>query len=346
MTSRDILIILLALLPGVLLAASPADPVIQKHVDSGLLHGSALVAVDGQVVHQSACGVADAAWHQPNTEATRFKIYSMTKQFTAVLVLKQAAAGKLDLQDTVSEHLPWFRRDLGERITIHQLLCHTSGIQQVPRSQMPLLCELLADEAIPLYLSAGLAFEPGSRFEYSGLAGYTILAAILEAVTMQTYDSLLRQQILEPLGMDQSAYLDHHRVIAGKAEDYHRDDDGYQHRLQPYFVHANGASSLVTTTGDLLRWTRALRGEELLPARWRDLLFEPHMETPNGAYGYGFYLWEETRTDPPRRFAWHGGGGSCGMVMDLDREVTVIMLNNVPARQVVNAAFEAIGALP
>ena len=326
-------------------ASAQVDQVVQTHVESGLLHGTVLVADRGEIVHESACGLADAAWDQPNDLDTRFKIYSMTKQFTAVLVLQQAAAGKLRLDDTVSEHLPWFDEELGDRITIHQLLCHTSGIQEAPRSQMPMFVEGLPDESIPQYLSAGLGFEPGSQFEYSGLAGFTILAAILEAVTVQTYDSLLRDRILDPLGMGDTVYLDYQKLVPSKAEDYRRDDDGYRYRLQPYFIWANGASSLVTTARDLLKWDRGLRDETLLPAVWRDLLFTPHIEVPNGAYGYGFYLWTEHRTDPPRHFAYHAGGGSCGMVMDLDRDLTVVMLNNVLAPNVIGACFDVIEAL-
>ncbi len=323
------------------------DALVQRHAEAGDLHGAVLAAEAGEIVHESACGLADASWDIPNTPDTRFKIYSMTKQFTAVLVLQQAAAGTIDLDATIVDYLDWYPDDPGRRVTIHQLLCHTHGIPGPAPGVMPYLVEEPTDVAITRYFSQQPRFEPGSRFEYSGLAGYTILGAVLEAVTGRTYQELLREKILEPAGMNDTIYLDYHAVVPGKAEDYVPGEHGLEPRWQTYFAHANGASSMVSTVRDLLRWDRALRGDLLLPPAWRDRLFTTQVELPSGehSYGYGFYLW--TIDEGPRagRYAHHGGGGSCLIIRGLDVDRTVIMLNNIWVSQLAEIGMRIMQAM-
>src|SRR5688500_1856382 len=115
-----------------LLAASKAesiDALLRKYNELRQFNGSVLVADASGVVHKKGYGYANFEWQIPNTPDTRFRLGSITKQFTAMVVLQLVAEGKIKLDDRISTHLPDYRKDTGERITIAQLLNHTSGIK-------------------------------------------------------------------------------------------------------------------------------------------------------------------------------------------------------------------------
>src|SRR5215467_4984347 len=104
------------------------DQIVRYYHEYGYLNGTVLVGENGRIIYEKGLGEADFASHTPNTPRTRFAIGSITKQFTALLVLQQVDEGKLTLNDTVAKLLPWYRRDTGSRMTIEQLLHHTSGL--------------------------------------------------------------------------------------------------------------------------------------------------------------------------------------------------------------------------
>jgi CubicO group peptidase (beta-lactamase class C family) len=108
--------------------AARIDELVSRYQHCGYLNGAVLVAEHGNIIYEKGVGEANRELHTPNTPQTKFDIASITKQFTAVLVLQQVAKGNLRLQGTVSEYLPWYRKDSGERMTIEQLLRHTSGL--------------------------------------------------------------------------------------------------------------------------------------------------------------------------------------------------------------------------
>jgi len=207
--------LLLALLPATALAQSPADARAEKIAELlaayhalGQFNGSALVADGGQLVLKKGYGLANMEWQVPNGPDTRFRLGSITKQFTAALVLQQVAKGKLHLDGRLSDYLPDYRKDTGEKVTLHHLLTHTSGIPSYTSG--PAIVEIGRDphdvaEFVKTYCSGDLQFEPGSRFTYNN-SGYFLLGAILEKTTGQRYERLLQESILDPLGMKDTGY--------------------------------------------------------------------------------------------------------------------------------------------
>jgi CubicO group peptidase (beta-lactamase class C family) len=155
----------------------------------GLFNGAVLVAKDGEVLFKGGFGDANKSWNIPNTADTKFRIASTTKQFTAALALKLVEKGKLELEGRVSEYLADYPPEQGNKVTVHHLLSHTSGI---PSYTTPAFMSnevrdpFTTDSLIALFSGLELQFEPGSRWSYSN-SGYILLGAIIEAVTGKSY---------------------------------------------------------------------------------------------------------------------------------------------------------------
>ena len=211
----------------------------------------------------------------------------MTKQFTAMLILQQVNDGKIRLEGHISDYLPYYRKDTGSRVTVSQLLSHTSGVPNF--ANVPGFFEGGASwvsdsvkEFVEKYCSADLQFDPGTKFEYSN-SGYFLLGAILEQVTGRTYEQLLTERIFAPLGMKDSGYAHAKSVLPHRASGYERTPTGLQNARCYDMSIPFAAGAVYSTVRDLLLWDEALYGERLLPARLRDLLFKPNLE----GYGYG-----------------------------------------------------------
>ncbi len=159
----------------------------QARSTAGTFNGTVLVARNGRVIYQAAFGFANLEWNVANDLRTKFEIGSMTKQFTALLTLQSVHEGKISLAGHISDYLPYYRQDTGTRVTIAELLDHTSGIPNFlslpgfltgPESRM----RHTVQEFATRFCSGDLQFAPGTRFEYSN-SGYFLLGAILEQVS-------------------------------------------------------------------------------------------------------------------------------------------------------------------
>jgi len=270
--------------------ASRIDKIMQTRHGSGEFNGTVLVARRGKIVYAHAFGLANREWNVATDLQTKFEIGSMTKQFTAMLVLQFVNEGKLRLDGRVSEYLPYYRPDTGQRITISELLSHTSGIPNFisapgfldgPASRV----HSSVQEFVQKYCSDELRFAPGSKFEYSN-SGYFLLGAILEQVSGQSYETLLQERIFQPLGMKDSGYAHSDAIIDHRAAGYERTSSGLRNARYYDMSIPYAAGALYSTVEDLFLWDQALYGERLLPPGLRDLLFKPNLES----YGYGWGL--------------------------------------------------------
>src|SRR5947207_15030960 len=197
----------------------------------GQCTGGVLVAANSRVISKKGLGLANMEWNIPNTPGTKFRLGSITKQFTATLVLQLVDQGKIKLDGKLSDYLPDYRKDTGAKVTIHNLLSHTSGVpsytslpgffQNVSRNPFAV------NDFIKTYASGDLEFEPGTKFVYSN-SGYFLLGAIIEKVTGKPYEQVLRENIFDPVGMKNSGY-DHWQTILNKrAIGYTRTPVGYE----------------------------------------------------------------------------------------------------------------------
>ncbi len=335
------------------LAADPAAQIgriMEARARQGQFSGAVLVAERGQVIYQHAFGFANLEWRIPNDIATKFEIGSMTKQFTALLVLRLVNEGRLRLDGPLSTYLPYYRKDTGDRVTIHHLLSHTSGIPNFlaipgfldgPDSRTKYRPEDFARR----FCSGDLHFDPGSKFEYSN-SNYFLLGAVLERVTGTTYEQLLGERIFSPLGMKDSGYTHTDEVIPRRASGYERTHDGLRNARFYDMSIPFAAGALFSTVGDLALWDRALYTEKLLPAPLRDLLFKPNLES----YGYG---WAILVPKPGLPFAgepidMHGGAifGFQSLIERIpSQQDLIVLLDNTESPKLLDIALDIRGAL-
>ncbi len=309
------------------------EDLVSAYHDKDLFNGTALVVSDGEILLRGGYGLADEEWKIPNTPDTRFRLGSITKQFTSMLVMQQVDDGRLRLDQTLSELLPWYRQDTGSRVTLEQLLNHTSGIPSYTSD--PDFFPLHGRDPLPVrqlvetYCSGDLEFEPGTQWRYNN-SGYVILGAVLEEATGRPYDVLLHERILGPLGMDDTGYDHTAEIIPRRARGYQSIPGGL--RNAPYLdmslPHAAGA--LYSTVDDLAIWDRALYGSELLSADLKAVMLEPGLQD----YAFGWRV----ATDPigpddaPRTVVTHGGGingfGTVIVRIPEDRNLVVLLDNH------------------
>src|SRR5688572_31948493 len=179
-----------------------AKTYLQAQTDAGFFSGAALIARDGQTLFTGAFGWANAEWEIPNTVATRFRIASITKTFTAALILKLVEEGRLNVTDTLDKY---FDQCPGawKRLTLHHLLTHTSGIPNYTSATDFTKSSRLAytpEEIAATFRDRPLEFSPGEKYDYSN-SNYLLLALIAEKVSGRSYDRILQTKLLDPLGL-------------------------------------------------------------------------------------------------------------------------------------------------
>ena len=248
-------------------------------------------------------------WKVPNTSDTKFRIGSISKQFTATIIMQLVEEGKIKLDGKLTDYLPNYRKDTGDQITIHQLLNHTSGI--LPYTSMPnvwsdsLRNHYDQDYMIKHFHSGDLQFEPGTQFAYNN-TGYYLLGVIAEKVTGKKLGQLLKERIFTPLEMTNTASEDDEVVIDKKASGYLKFGNSY--RLDPYFYMPNalGAGHMYSTVEDMVKWDQALYTNKILSKESKVDMFTPYLAN----YGYGWGIRTDTikGTNEITKITAHSGG--------------------------------------
>lgn len=289
-------------------------------------NGVALVAQHGKIVLQRGYGWRNAITKTPNTPDTRFPILSITKTFTATVVLKLQEAGKLSVEDKLSTYLPDFPN--GNKIKIHHLLTHSSGIynytEPVDVEDSALVnYPISRQKVLEIFVNAPVEFAPGKRYSYNN-SGYFLLGLIIELVTRKPYETVVREMIFNPLGMTNSGFDFVNLTDSLKAKGYEFLDAG---RIVPYkhydSTFAYAAGSIYSTVADMYKWAEAISGNQILSANTWKMAFTPKM---NG-YGYGWMTGQ---------FAGHPyvrhSGGYPGYMSEFvyypDTKLIIILLNN------------------
>jgi CubicO group peptidase (beta-lactamase class C family) len=326
------------------------NEVMQAHAAAGDFSGSVLVARDGRILYQHAFGYANLEWKIPNDLHTKFEIGSMTKQFTALLVLQFVNEGKIKLDGHLSDYLSYYRKDTGNPVTIRQLLSHTSGIPNFlsapgfldgPASRTTYSVK----DFVQKYCSGDLEFEPGAKFNYSN-SGYFLLGAVLGQVSGISYEQLLRDRIFTPVGMNDSGYAHSETIIPDRAAGYERSSNGLQNARFYDMSIPFAAGAMYSTVGDLFLWDKALYGERLLPANLRDLLFNPNLE--NYGFGWGILIPKPGSPNAGETVLMHGGAifGFQSVIERIPREKElIVMLDNTDSPKLLQIALEIRRAL-
>lgn len=266
--------------------------VIDRAVRESHFMGTVMVANDTRVLYSRSVGMANAAFKIPNGTDTRFRIASVTKQFTALLVMQLVDSGRVRLDGTIADYLPWFPADIARRITVEELLTHMSGVRNlddVPGYYDTDDSTLVSHaDVVRKYLMVPPEWTPGSRFRYNN-GDYVILGAILEQVTGKTFASLLESRIITPLGLTHTGLVRERAIIPMLAEGYDADSTGALQREAAPVERFMASGAMYSTPADLVRWNRALARHTLLSATATERMFRPNAY--GGALGSWQYDW-------------------------------------------------------
>jgi len=300
--SRAIDLVLHRLTQAQALAALAAHAA--EHARADEFAGAVLVAGHGKVLLNNAWGRADRKAGTANTPATRFRIGSMNKMFTAVATLQLVEAHKLALDDPIGKHLPDYpNKEVAAKVTVRHLLTHTGGTGDIfgPEFAEHRLQLREHRDYLKLYGSRGLTHEPGARFEYSNY-GFILLGALIEHVSGMPYDDYVDDHVFRPAGMASTGSLPESVVVPDRAVGYMRPSPsgGWVPNTDTLPWRGTAAGGGYSTVGDLLRFAQALGSGRLLSTSTLAEATRPHQQQ----YGYGFDVQGQARL----RSYGHGGG--------------------------------------
>ncbi|MBO0931326.1 serine hydrolase [Fibrella aquatilis] len=312
--------------------AAKIDDLVRQYVDNKQFNGTILVAEKGQVIFKKGYGMANMEWAIANTPDTRFRLGSITKQFTAMLIMQLVEQGKLKLTDPITTYLPDYPKATGDKITTHHLLTHTAGIPNY--TSFPGFFENQSREPstptafVKKFQDMPLEFEPGSKFSYSN-SGYFLLGVLIEKLTGKPYAQVLQENILSPLQMKDTGYDLFAPIMPKRAAGYEKAGGSYINAPYLDMSIPYAAGSLYSTVEDLYKWDQALYTDKLVSAKGKTAMFTPFRD----GYAYGWGVGKTKVGDRKDSLLVIGhGGGINGFNTDISRlpqdKQLVVLLNN------------------
>ncbi len=301
------------------------DQIVQSYVADKKFMGTALVARGNEVLFSKGYGSANLEWNIPNAPNTKFRLGSITKQFTAACILLLEERGKLSTDDPVKKYMPdapaaW------DKVTIFHLLTHTSGIPSFtgfPDYHSQEAVPNTPEKLVARFRDKPLEFQPGEKWSYSN-SGYVLLGYLIEKVSGQPYEKFVQQNIFGPLGMKDSGYDSNSAVIPHRASGYANGKGGPENAGYIDMTIPFSAGALYSTTDDLLRWEQGLFGGKVLSQASLTKMTTPFKH--DYACGVGVHSMNGHRVID------HGGGiegFNTFLAYSPDDKLTVIALSNL-----------------
>jgi CubicO group peptidase (beta-lactamase class C family) len=318
--------------PKAVSAVAPNVPrmeqVIQSYVEKKQFMGAVLVARGNNILLDKGYGYANLEWNIPDSPKTKFRLGSITKQFTAASILLLQERGKLKVTDLVKKYMSaapaaW------DKITIFNLLTHTSGIPSFTSFSDYHSIEpfpITPEKLVAQFRDKPLDFQPGEKYRYSN-SGYVLLGYLIEKISGESYAKFVEENIFKPLGMKDSGYDSNSAIIPDRAEGYTPGPDGLSNAGYINMTVPFSAGGLYSTTGDLLRWEQGLFGGKVLSPESLKEMTTPFKD--NYAFGLAVH------TVNGHRVIDHGGGieGFNTMLAYYpDEKLTVAVLGNLNGR--------------
>ena len=336
---------------------SQIDSIAERLHKEGKLSGGLLVAEGNQIIYEGAFGLADRELKIPNTPDMLFWDASIGKMFTAVLVLQLYEEGKIDLQDPILKHLKWFKHEMADKITLHDLLSHragfsNAGVYDVRKNAEPYQISqrtILENNII----NEELVFEPGTKYLYSN-TGYVLLAEVVMAHLGPDYNAILQEKIFEPLEMNRTYWSS---PLYGPGMPVYYLNDGSP-LIPADMLDFTGPGGEKTTLRDLHKFMLAVGTDKLISQSTWELALQPH-SLPNEAimqwgphrspYGYGFSLIDLPYTQNETiKTVSHGGtseGFSGYALKFLKKDRVVILWNNEYKNPMIIELFQALSEI-
>jgi D-alanyl-D-alanine carboxypeptidase len=309
------------------------DAYISAEAAHHFFRGDVLVGINGRIVFEKSYGMGDEEWGTPNTLNTKFRIASLSKQFTGACILLLQERGRLNVHDPISRYLSSLP-PAWQAITIHQLLTHTSGIPNYTSS--PQIAKLnrtgaTPEEMIALVHDKPLDFKPGTKWSYTN-TGYILLGMIIEKTSSQSFAGFLKSNIFDPLGMTNSGYDRATDILKERASGYQIKDGRLANADFIDMSIPYAAGGIYSTVEDMYRWNEALTEEgKLLSAESLKQMFTEYPEATHEGqhYGYGVVI---SRPKFGKLLYYHGGGieGFSSSIQRYPHErVCIVVLSNL-----------------
>lgn len=322
--------------------AAEMQRTVQSETASGKFMGSVLVVSHGKALVNQGYGSANLEWNIPNSPATKFRIGSVTKQFTAAAILLLEERGKLTLDDSVTKYVPDAPAEW-KTITIFDLLTHTSGIVDIKSLPPEVFAQWRAatpEQLIARFRDKPLEFKPGSQAKYCN-SDYILLGYIIERISGESYEDFMQQNIFIPLDMTSSG-IDHNAaILPQRAQGYQLSRYGFQNADYIDMTIPIGAGDMYSTTGDLQKWEQGLFGGKLLS--------KASLKKMTTSYMNGFGLGVVVSSQDGHILISHTGGiqgFACELRFYPKDDLIIIVLGNIgadaPPREIAEALSHSV----
>jgi len=298
------------------------DELVSAYASQGKFNGSVLVAQRGEILLKKGYGIRNSSKNSKNDSATVFQIASITKQFTAVIILRLVELNKMSLSDRLSKYYSGFPN--GDSITIENLLTHTSGIHNFTEDDTSIV-ETDEGRMIPYLRKLRPDFAPGTSWHYSN-SGYVLLGYIIQKVSGMSYWQAVRSFIFTPLHMNNSGFDFTHLLSNEKAMGYDQLNDSVQ---QPANATDStvpfAAGSIYSTVGDMYKWHRALQEYKIVGGHLMERAY-----TPCTQHNYGFG-WQIDSVFGKKMVSHSGSisGFGSNFARIVSDDVCIVMLSNI-----------------
>ncbi len=314
-----------------------------KHFDNVLnyynsdknFNGTVLVATNGQIDYLNTVGISNRQSGTTLNSKAKFKIASITKTFTAILILQLYQQGKLDLKATIGKYLPNYTGEARDKVTIQNLLTYSSGIANCEGNTGIEVYQkqISVDDFISKYCSGKLEFEPGKQFSYDN-GDYIILGRIIEKLSGKSFAQNLEEKILKPLSMENTNMLATKDIVNGLVSTYNIDDSTKLFYADDpmYIENYFSAGAMYSTAQDLLKFDNAIFTFKLLDKKTVELMLTPYSELYGVAFG--FWVTENKFGNITTKVANRQGsiwGANANWLHLIDKDKTFIVLSNTNA---------------
>lgn len=319
------------------------DSIIKAYASVNKFNGTALIHYQNKIIFERSYGWQDAEKKIPNQNKSIYQIASLTKSFTALVIVKLDEEGKLSVKDPISKFIPDYPR--GNEITIEHLLTHSSGIYEALRNKeyVRLLHtgEIInKDKELSFFKNEPLDFKPGTQFSYTN-SGYILLGVIIEKVTGLSYENAVRKFILNPLKMTHTGfdYLDLKSPY--KTVPYSYISKTRQDKTEIWNSTLTGpAGQIYSTVEDLYNYYKGLRDYKIVSKEAFKKATTPYLS----GYGYGWFIDDLYG----KKLINHGGnieGSTSYFAMLPKDDISIILLNNITSKKLEKAGNTILAAL-
>ena len=321
------------------------------YIKSHPFNGTILVEQNNKKIYNQSFGIANFQFNIPNTNATKYKIASITKLFTSVLIMQLVEQGKIDLNQNIKTYLPGYKGEGAEKVKIFNLLTATSGIESnekdVKGDDIPAMYArpYSTDELLNIFCSGKLESEPGKVWNYNN-ADYVILGKIIEAVSNKSYEDVLKEKILAPLQMTETAMFGMTKVIQNLANVYEVNDSTKTIENTPpiYTENYYAAGGLYSTANDLLKFSNALYSGKLINSSSLKSILQPYL----ASYGFGIWAYDMKVNNQTISVAERQGaiwGTKTRLVHIAEKDITIILLSNAQTTSIDDLQAKMIAEL-